>query len=92
MWLDRKGGRRAVKSLAQRKPLTQVVAMARKQLKGFSGKYVERCGEVVEVQTNKGELATFIAKDCCHYGLIRLCYLDSVEIHRYSEGSKAFDL
>ena len=72
--------------------MTQVVAMARKQLKGFLGKYVERCGEVVEVQTNKGELATFIAKDCCPNGLNRMCYIDSVEIHRYSEWSKAFDL
>ena len=63
--------------------MTQVVAMAIKQLKDFLGKYVERCGEVVEVQTNKGELATFIAKDCCPNGLNRQCYIESVEIHRY---------
>ena len=33
--------------------MTQVVAMAIKQLKDFLGKYVERCGKVVEVQSNK---------------------------------------
>ena len=33
--------------------MTQVVAMAIELLKDFLGKYVERCGKVVEVRSNK---------------------------------------
>ena len=64
------------------------MAMGIRLLKNFFGKYVERCGEVVEVHTNVGEFATYIAKDCYPKGLNRKCYIGSVEIHRYLEGTR----
>ena len=76
-----------ITSLAGRKLVKQVLAMAIKLLKTFLGKYVERCGEVVEIHTNVGESMEYIAKDCYPKGLDRQSYKESIEIHRYLEGT-----
>ena len=68
--------------------MTQVLAMAIKLLNDFLGKYVERCGEVVEAHRNIGEFATYSAKDCYPKGLNRQCYIDSFEFHRCLEGTR----
>ena len=76
-----------ITSLAWRELVKQVLAMAIKLLKTFLGKYVERCGEVVEMHTNVGEFVEYIAKDCNSKGLNRQSYKESIEIHRYLEGT-----
>ena len=48
-----------ITSLAGWKLVKQVLAMAIKLLKTFLGKYVERCGEVVEIHTNVGEFVEY---------------------------------
>ena len=74
-----------IRSMAGQRPMTQIVAMGIRLLKRFLGKYVKRCGEVVEIHTNVGEFATYITKDCYPRGLDRQCYKDSIEIHRCME-------
>ena len=76
-----------IASLAGRELVKQVLAMAIKLLKPFLDKYVERCGEVVEIRTNVGEFVEYIAKDCYPKGLNRQSYKESPEIHRYMEGT-----
>ena len=43
---------------------------------------MDRCGEVIEIKTNIGEFAQFIAKDCYPKGLDRESYVNSVAIQR----------
>ena len=76
-----------IASLAGRELVKQVLAMAIKLLKTFLDKYVERCGEVVEIHTNVGKFVEYIAKDCYPKGLNRQSYKESIEIHRYLGGT-----
>ena len=84
-WGTIKGCPADITALAGRRPMARVVAMAIKLLKGFLEKYLERCGEVVEVLTNVGEFVTYITKNCYPKGLERQSYIESIAIHRNLE-------
>ena len=62
--------------------------MAIKLLSSFLNGNTERCGELVEVLTNVGEFATYIAKDCYPKGLDRQSYKESIAIHRRLESGE----
>ena len=84
-WGITKGCPATMTTLADRRPMARVVAMAIKLLRGFLEENAEKCGEVVEVITNVGEFATYITKNCYPKGLNRQCYVDSIAIHRILE-------
>ena len=86
-WETSVGCPASIRSLAGRDPMLQVLAMAIKLLRDCLEKYVNRCGEVVEVHTNVGRLVRYIAKDCYPKGLNREGYIDSIRIHRCLEGT-----
>ena len=86
-WRTYEGCPASMVSLAGRRVMAQVMATSIKLLREFLGDYVERCGDVVEIRTNIGEFATYIAKDCFPRGLDRQCFRESVAIHRRLQGT-----
>ena len=51
----------------------------------FLAQHVEKCGEIVEVRTNIGRFASYVAKQCYPKGLDRDSYILSVAIQRLLE-------
>ena len=78
---DVRGETNTLTALEGKRPVTQAVAMAIKLLMGFLKRYMDRCGEVIEIR-NIGEFCSYITKDCYPKGLNRESYIESIAIHR----------